>query len=78
MNDATRSASWGILNKPFKLKAFINETLTETDVTFSTPAIKSDYSKAALTARKLCDHLVKQNFDIKPLLLNILVVKHFI
>lgn len=58
MNDPTRSAFWGILNKLLKLKTFIKETLTETDVTFPTPTVKLDNSKAAKTVRKLCDHLV--------------------
>ena len=62
-NDATRSTSREILDKLLKLKAFIKETLTETEVTFSTPPIRSDNGKA-LKIRNLCDHLLDLNMDI--------------
>ena len=52
-NDATHSTSREILGKLLKLKTLIKETLPETKVTFSTPAIRSDNGKAALTVRNL-------------------------
>ena len=63
-NDATRSTSREILDKLLKLKTLIKETLPETEVTFSTPTIRSDNSKAALTVRNLFDHLLDLNMDI--------------
>ena len=63
-NNATRSTSWEILDKLLKLKTLLRETLPETEVTFSTPTIRSDNGKAALTVRNLCDHLSDLNTDI--------------
>ena len=63
-NDATRSVSREILDKLLKLKTLIKETLPETVVTFSTPTIRSDNGKAALTVRNLCGHLLDLNMDI--------------
>ena len=63
-NDATHSTSREILDKLLKLKTFIKETLAETEVTFSTPTIRSDNGKAALTVRNLCGHLLDLNMDI--------------
>ena len=57
-NDATRSTFREILGKLLKLKTLIKETLPETDVTFSTPTIRSDNRKAVLTVRNLCEHLL--------------------
>ena len=53
-NDATRSTSREILEKLLKLKTLIKET----EVTFSTPTIRSHNGKAALTIRNLWDHLL--------------------
>ena len=53
-----RSTSREILDKLPKLKTLIKESLPETEVTFSTPTIRSDNGKAALTVRNLCDHLL--------------------
>ena len=63
-NDATRSTSREILDKLLKLKTFIKETLPETEVTFSTPTIRSDNGEAALAVRNLCDDLLDLNMDI--------------
>ena len=63
-NDATHSTSREILDKLLKLKTLIKETLPETEVTFSTPTIRSDNGKAALTVRNLCGHLLDLNMDI--------------
>ena len=63
-NDATRSTSSEILGKLLKLKILIKETLLETEVTFSTPTIRSDNGKAALMVRNLCHHLLDLNMDI--------------
>ena len=67
-NDATRLTSREVLEKLLKLKTLIKETLLETEVTFSTPTIRSDNGKAALTVRNLCDHLLDLNMDIPVLL----------
>ena len=45
-----------ILDKLFKLKTFIKEALPETGVILSTPTIRSDNGKTALTVRNLCEH----------------------
>ena len=63
-NDATHSTSREILDKLLKLETLIKKTLPETEVTFSTPTIRSDNGKAALTVRNLCDHLLDLNMDI--------------
>ena len=63
-NYATPSTSREILDKLLKLETLIKETLPETEVTFSTPTIRSDNGKAALTVRNLCDHLLDLNMDI--------------
>ena len=63
-SDATRSTSREILNEPFKLKTLVKQTLSETDVTFSAPILRSDNGKAALMVRKLCTHLVKLKLHI--------------
>ena len=63
-NGATRSTSREIFDKLLKLKTLIKETLPETEVTFSTPTIRSDNGKAAQTVRNLCDHLLDLNMDI--------------
>ena len=63
-NDALHSASREILDKLLKLKTLIKETLPETEVTFSTPTIRSDNGKAALTVRNLCGYLLDSNMDI--------------
>ena len=51
-NDATRPTSREILDKLLKLKTLIKEILPETEVIFSTPTIRSDNGKAALTVKK--------------------------
>ena len=64
-NDATRSTSREILDRLLKLKTLVKETLPEREVTFSTPTIRSDNCKAALTERNLCDYLLNlKNMDI--------------
>ena len=63
-NDATRSTSREILDKLLNLKTLIKEALAETEITFSTPTIRSDNGKAVLTVRNLCDQLLDLNMDI--------------
>ena len=63
-NDTTRSASREILDKLLQLKTLVKETLPETEVTFSTPTIRSDNGKAALRVKNLCDQLLVLNIDI--------------
>ena len=58
-NDATHSTSREILDKLLKLKTLIKETLPETEVTFSTPTIRSDNGKAALTVRNKLSPLIR-------------------
>ena len=53
-----------MLDKLLKLKTLIKDTLPETEVTFSTPAIRSDNGKAALTVRNLYDHFLDLNMDV--------------
>ena len=66
INDATRSTSREIFDKLLKLKTLIKETLPETEVTFSTPIIRSDNGgkKIYATVRNLCDDLLGLNMDI--------------
>ena len=63
-SDATYSTSREILDKLLKLKTLIKETLPETEVILSTPTIRSDNGKRALTVRNLCGHLLNLNMDI--------------
>ena len=63
-NDDTRSTSREILDNLLKLKTLIEETLAETEVTFSTLTVRSDNGKAALTVINLCDHSLDLNMDI--------------
>ena len=63
-NNATHSTSREILDKLLKPKTLIKKTLPETEVTFSTPTIRSDNGKAIITVRNLCDHLLDLNMDI--------------
>ena len=60
-NDAIHSTFREILDKLLKLKTLTKETLPET---FSTPTLRSDNRKAALTVRNLCGHLLDLNMDI--------------
>ena len=63
-NDATHSTSREILDKLLKLKTLTKETLSETEVTFSTTTIRSDNGKAALMVKNLFGHLLDLNMDI--------------
>ena len=58
-NNATRSTSTEILAKLLKLKTLIKETLPKTEVAFSTPTIRSDNGKAALTVRNKLSPLIR-------------------
>ena len=63
-NDATHSTSREILDTLLKLKTLIKETLPETKITLSTPTIRSDNGKVALTVRNLCGHLLDLDMDM--------------
>ena len=48
----------------FVAEVTFKENLPETEVTFSTPTLRLDNGKAALTVRNLCAHLVDLNMDM--------------
>ena len=64
-NDAINFTPRDILNKLFQLKSFIQEKLPDAEITISTPKLRSDNGKAALTAvRQLTNHLINLKIDI--------------
>ena len=63
-NDAIRSTSREIFDKLLNLRTLIQEILLETEVTFSTPTLRWNNGKSALTVRNLCDHVLGSNVDI--------------
>ena len=62
-NDAVKFTSRDILNKLLQLKSFIQEKLPDAEITISTPTLRSDNGKAALTVRQLTNHLVNLKID---------------
>ena len=50
-NDAVKFTSRDILNKLLQLKSFIQEKLPDAEITISTPTLRSDNGKTALTVR---------------------------
>ena len=63
-NDAVKFTSRDILNKLLQLKSFIQEKLPDAEITISTPTLRSDNGKAALTVRQLTNHLINLKIDI--------------
>ena len=63
-NDAVKFTSRDILNKLLQLKSFIQEKLPDAEIIVSTPTLRSDNGKAALTIRQLTNHLINLNIDI--------------
>ena len=63
-NDAVKITSRDILNKLFQLKSFIQEKLPDAEITISTPTLRSDNGKAALTVRQLANDLINLKIDI--------------
>ena len=47
-----------------QLKFFIQEKLPDAEITISTPTLRSDNGKAALTVRQLTNHLINLKVDI--------------
>ena len=56
-NDAVKFTSRAILNKLLQLKSLIQEKLPDAEIV-STPTLRSDKGKAALTIRQLTNHLI--------------------
>ena len=63
-NDAVTFTSRDILNKLLQLKSFIQEKLPDAEIIVSTPTVRSDNGKAALTIRQLTNHLINLKIDI--------------
>ena len=62
-NDAVKFTSRDILNKLLQVKSFIQEKLPDAEI-ISTPTLRSDNGKAALTVRQLTNHLINLKIDI--------------
>ena len=63
-NDAVKFTSRDILNKLLQLKSFIQQKLLDAEITISTPTLKSDNGKAALTVSQLTNYLINLKIDI--------------
>ena len=59
-NNAVKFTSRDILNKLLQLKFFIQDA----EITISTPTLRSDSGKTALTLRQLTNHLINLKIDI--------------
>ena len=53
-----------ILNKLLQLKSFIQEKLPDAEITISTPTLRSDNGKVALTVRQLTNHPINLKIDV--------------
>ena len=63
-NDAPYLTSWKILDNLITLKSFITDKVPEFKVVTSTPTLRTDDGKAALTVSQLTNHLFQQDIDI--------------
>ena len=63
-NDAVKFTSRDILNKLLQLKSFIQEKLPDAELIVSTPTLRLDNVKAALTIRQLTNYLINLKIDI--------------
>ena len=63
-NDAVKFTPRDILNKLLQLKSFIQEKLPDAEIIISTPTMRSDNGKVALTVRQLTNHLINLKIDI--------------
>ena len=63
-NDAVKFTSRDIFNKLLQLKSFNQEKLPGAEITISTPTLRSNNGKAALTVRQLSNHLRNSKIDI--------------
>ena len=52
------------LNKLLQLKSFIQKKLPYAEIIISTPTLRSENGKAALTVRQLTNHLINLKIDI--------------
>ena len=62
--NAVKFTSREILNKLLQLKSFMQEKLPDAEIILSTPTLRSDNGKAALTVRQLTNHLINLKIDI--------------
>ena len=62
--DAVKFTSRDILNKLLQLKSFIQEKLSDAEIIVSTPTLRSDNGKAALTIRQITNHLINLKINI--------------
>ena len=62
-NNTVKFTSRDILNKLLQLKLFIQEKIPDLEITISTPTLRSDNGKAALTVRQLTNHLINLKID---------------
>ena len=53
-----------VLNKLLQLKSFIQEKLSDAEITISTPTMRPGNGKAALTVRQLTNHLINLKVDV--------------
>ena len=60
VSNAVKFTSRDILNKLLQLKFFIQDA----EITISTPTLRSDSGKTALTLRQLTNHLINLKIDI--------------
>ena len=63
-NNTVKFTSRDSLNKLFQLKSFIQENSPDAEIAISTPTLRSDNGKAALTVRQLTNHLINLTIDI--------------
>ena len=63
-NDAVKFTSRAILNKLLQLKSFVQEKLPGAEIIVSTPTLRSDNGKAALTITQLTNHLINLKIDV--------------
>ena len=63
-NDAPYLTSRKILDNVLTLKSFITDNLPNCEVIISTPTLRTDDGKAALTVSQLTNHLLQQDIDI--------------
>ena len=63
-NDASSSTSRGILNKHLNLKSISKDINPDSDVWLSTPTMRTDRGKEALTVSLLTNHLLQLEINI--------------
>ena len=63
-NNGVKFTSRDVLNKLLQLKSFIQKKLPYAEIIISTPTLRSENGKAALTVRQLTNHLINLKIDI--------------